>query len=124
MIYKFCNELVEHIILILHLGGSHTEKLSWTRYNGPEPSLGDMIWENTQLVRICISLEYPAKKICAKIAKKAKNDPSEEKVQKSQKIQKWKFYKKKPFAFINEREKGLIEFETNDTSSFLSQLRL
>ena len=44
-----------------------------------------MIWENTQLVRICISLEYPAKKICAKIAKKAKNDPSEEKVQKSQK---------------------------------------
>ena len=25
------------------LGGSHTEKWRWTRYNGPKPSLGDMI---------------------------------------------------------------------------------
>ena len=61
-----------------------------------------MIWENTELVRICISLEYPAKKIYAKIGKKAKNDPSEEKVQKSQKIRKWKFYKN-PFAKLRSK---------------------
>ena len=44
------------------LGGSHTEKLRWTWYNGPKLSLGDMIWENTRLVLMRFSLGYPYKK--------------------------------------------------------------
>ena len=69
-----------------HLGGSHTEKSPWTRYNGPKPSLGNVIRENTRLVLMRFSLAYPYKKTYAKMAKKVKNDQFEEKKQKSLKI--------------------------------------